>query len=265
MPLRANKLQSVLSGATDRGPALASSISNLPTPSASPQPVQRNDSNPWTSAGAYQRSIMRRGNTYAPSAARNGSQYHLAQARAPSIYGQDNFRASFPAIQENPSQQDPQGGANFYNPSAAPAPSAVTTAWHQRGSRRSNASVRSTRQPIKTDVCRLSNRSHNSYHLGDILSVPYHTANTNPNANFDDPHLKETVVGPVYPKRRMFVVLVKYQNHLECLPLYSHGGRGIKHKHVQERKEYVAVMNVGEEETFVNEGCHAAVAVRCRK
>lgn len=134
----------------------------------------------------------------------------------------------------------------------APTPSNVSASWRERGKTLSRASGRSIRQAVKTAICRISNLSRNDFRQGDILNVPFHVANTNPNLSPNDPHLTATMIGPAYSKSRMVAVYRVFQKHMDCVPFYTNDGRGLSHKSDQEKEEWVAVMNVGDGDSFVN-------------
>lgn len=61
--------------------------------------------------------------------------------------------------------------------------------------------------------------------------------------SWNDRKLKLSYAGPVYSKYRPVVVFRKFQTQMECLPLYTHNGRGIEHKSDGERKEWISVVD----------------------
>lgn len=108
---------------------------------------------------------------------------------------------------------------------------------------------------INTPECIKAPYASHDFNKGDVISVPFHVNNMNPNATFDDRSLRETEEGPVYTKRRMLVVLFKYEEGMLCLPLYSFGGRGIvaKARPVDYREHYVCLRDLKHLD-FVNGG-----------
>lgn len=187
----------------------------------------------------------------------NRSQYNpslLRQAQLNTRKGQYNYTG--PTY-----QQQPMGA---FNPSLGPAPSQVTQNWRFHGRSPSRASNGSARHPIHNAVCKISNFSRNDFRKGDIIALPFHTANTNPNADPTDGNLAQTAHGVAYSKRRMMVVLWIFQADMFCLPLYSFTGRGISSRPAPLQKEYVAMKNVGDG-AFVNHGVYPPVEVQCRR
>lgn len=149
-----------------------------------------------------------------------------------------------------------------YDPSVGPSPSAMTTKWRQTNAP-SRATHRTAREPFQNDVCKISNYTRRDFRLGDVISAPFHVANTNPNVDPRDDRLTITREGPAYSKRRMMVVLFAHQYDLFCLPIYSFSGRGLREKPEPMKVEYVCVKNVGAED-FVNEGIHPPVEIMAR-
>lgn len=117
-------------------------------------------------------------------------------------------------------------------------------------SRATAAAARSVRNLFQNAVCVLSNYTRRDFYVGDVIAAPFHTANTNPNADPKDPFLTFTSVGPAYSKRRMMVVLYIHQQDLHCLPLYSFSGRGLAAKAQQQQHEYACLRNAGDKTAF---------------
>ncbi|CZT18628.1 uncharacterized protein RCC_04472 [Ramularia collo-cygni] len=113
---------------------------------------------------------------------------------------------------------------------------------------------------INTPECIKAPYGAHDFNKGDVISVPFHVNNMNPDAKFSDPSLRETGEGPVYTKRRMLVVLFKYKEGMHCLPLYSFGSRGMKAKLTpfDTRDHYVCLRDIKHSD-FVNEGSNAPV------
>lgn len=98
------------------------------------------------------------------------------------------------------------------------------------------------------------------FRKGDIIAIPFHTANTNPNVDpTRDDQWQMTVWGPVYSKRRMVVVLWVYQRDMFCLPMYTFEHTGLRQKHRNILHEYVAVKNAGK--PHVPQGQYPAIEV----
>ena len=159
----------------------------------------------------------------------------------------------------------PNPNAMVYNPSMGPSPSVMTDNWKQYSNAPSQSNQSTFRQQVNNTVCRISKRTREHFKLGDVIALPFHAPNSNPNV---DPNTDNrwvwTVEGPAYSKRRMMVVMWKHKRDMFCLPLYSFGGRGIKSKEDYLLHEYVAVKNVGDN-NFVNAGKYAPVEVKCHK
>ena len=82
-----------------------------------------------------------------------------------------------------------------------------------------------------------------SFKEGQILVVPFHVSNMDRNLTWRNCKLTMTNAGPVYSKCRRVVVFRKFQAELECLPLYTNGGKGIEHKSDKEKEEWVSVVD----------------------
>ncbi|PIB01055.1 hypothetical protein CB0940_00244 [Cercospora beticola] len=79
-------------------------------------------------------------------------------------------------------------------------------------------------------VCVISPYHRGTFRQGDVVSVPFHISNTNPNVDKYQKEIQITAQGPVYSKRRMFIVLFKAREAMFCLPLYSWQQVGIEKK-----------------------------------
>lgn len=153
----------------------------------------------------------------------------------------------------NPIAPSWRAGPKVYDPSMGPTPSAMTTKFRQTVAP-SRLTTRTARQMFQNAVCTLSNYTRRDFCIGDVICAPFHTANTNPNADPQDPNLSKTPVGHAYSKRRMLVVLFIYQQDLHCLPLYSFSGRGPAARPQDQQREYVSLRNVGDK--FDKQGVH---------
>jgi hypothetical protein len=166
------------------------------------------------------------------------------------------------SINGDPQSQDwDPNNAKYYDPSEGPAGSTMTTPWRNNTAANQASSIRSVREPFVSQYCKVSNKTRQDFRLGEIITVPYHTSNTNTNIDPDDDCLTLTVVGPAYSKQRMMVVLFIHIQDLYCLPLYTFGNRGLKGKPDYLKKEYVCMANDGDE-GFVNQGVHTPVIVQ---
>lgn len=120
------------------------------------------------------------------------------------------------------------------------------------------------RQPFYNQICRASNYTRRNFKKGDIIAIPFHTPNTNPNVDpVTDDQWTMTVWGPVYSKRRMVIVLWVYERDMFCLPLYTFGKTGLSNKGQNIKHEYVSVKNAGM--PHVNQGIYPRVEVRAYK
>ncbi|KAK3112381.1 hypothetical protein LTR53_011399 [Teratosphaeriaceae sp. CCFEE 6253] len=96
--------------------------------------------------------------------------------------------------------------------------------------------------------------------MGEVTTLPYHTANTNPSVDPTDRNLTSTFHGPVYSKRRMMVVLEIYGQDMFCLPLYAWSGKGVETKPEWLQREYVCMTNSTDTD-FVNHGIYKPIVI----
>ncbi|KAM0719616.1 hypothetical protein Q7P37_003746 [Cladosporium fusiforme] len=153
----------------------------------------------------------------------------------------------------------------IYNPSIGPTQSTMTTPWRNSTASQTCSAHSTHTKPPSTQICKISNLTRRDFRLGDLISAPFHIANTNPHVDPSDARLALTIEGPVYSKRRMLVVLFIFAQDLYCLPLYSFGDRGLRAKPDHLHGEYVCVANEGEEKGFVNQSPHRFVVVSARR
>ncbi|KAK3713079.1 hypothetical protein LTR37_008764 [Vermiconidia calcicola] len=151
-------------------------------------------------------------------------------------------------------------------PSNGPSPSIVSGYGRAPSRAPSQMSNRSYRGPVRNPCCVLSGFTKEDFQKGDIISAPFHTPNLDPNVNLADQRLTRTIEGPAYSKRRMLIVLWKYEQAMYCLPLFSFGKRGISAKPVFLRHEFVSVKNEDHDyhfptEPFQNHGVYEPVEV----
>lgn len=185
----------------------------------------------------------------------------IASKAAPPI-GQDLFGPSglttqFAQMNVNGA---PKPGGKVYDPSNGPSPSMVTV----NTAARSNASGRSIRRKVMTSVCKLSGFTKDDYAIGEIIWVPWHSSNNNPQVPRDDPHMGYNIIGAIFSKRRMVVVLWKYNEVTFCVPIFSHNKTGLQNKPTWLKEEYVVVRNVGDEE-FENQGVYPPAEAKCNR
>ncbi|OTA61521.1 hypothetical protein K449DRAFT_395585 [Hypoxylon sp. EC38] len=95
-----------------------------------------------------------------------------------------------------------------------------------------------------------------AYDVGVIFSAPYHTpANTESmHITNDDPNLTATPFGTVNSKFRKMVVIRIFGEHIQCLPIYTHNGRGLEGKEFP--REYVSIRNLDDSRPAPDEGPH---------
>ncbi|KAJ8129288.1 hypothetical protein O1611_g4346 [Lasiodiplodia mahajangana] len=103
-----------------------------------------------------------------------------------------------------------------------------------------------------------SDRVHpaSSYRIGVIFSAPHHTAGSS-EANWipiNDPYQTATPFGVVHSKFRKMVVVKVFGEHVICVPIYSHNGKGLEGKVFI--KEYVSIRDVADKKPMPPEGLH---------
>ena len=153
--------------------------------------------------------------------------------------------------------------APAFDPSNGPSPSVVSVDWRAQAANASQASTASVRQGVSNVVCKLSGLKKKHFKKGDVISIPFHTANMNPNVNPNtDKRLTFTIEGPAYSKRRMMVVMWLHSRDMFCLPLFTYSGSGLSNKQ-EHIKEYVTVKNVGDFD-FANQGVYTPIEVECK-
>ena len=149
----------------------------------------------------------------------------------------------------------------YYDPSEGPTGSTMTTPWRDFTVASQVSSARSIRPPYLSEYCKTTSYTRHNFRLGEVITVPYHTSNTNPHVDPDDDRLTLTVVGPAYSKKRMMVVMFIHIQDMYCLPLYSFNNRGLQAKPEHLKKEYVCMANDGDI-GFVNQGVHPPVIIQ---
>ncbi|KAI0829141.1 hypothetical protein F5Y06DRAFT_302143 [Hypoxylon sp. FL0890] len=85
-----------------------------------------------------------------------------------------------------------------------------------------------------------------AYDPGVIFSAPFHTPGS-PDEMYisnQDPHLTASPYGTINSKYRKMVVLRVFGEHVQCLPIYTHNGRGLEGKEFP--KEYVSIRDLND-------------------
>lgn len=154
-------------------------------------------------------------------------------------------------------------GQHVYDPSMAPSPSQVTVNTSVFPSRYSNASGRTTYGPVKNQFCTLTGRTRRNFSKGEVLTLPHHVANCNPNVDLSDSCLTLTKFGGVYSKRRMFIVLTINADSMLCIPMFTYSHTGMKKKPLHIRHEFLSVANEGDE-GFENQCVNLPIEANCR-
>jgi hypothetical protein len=90
---------------------------------------------------------------------------------------------------------------------------------------------------------RRKNKKHGAFVQGQILYVPLHAPNMDPKLSLNNPELNLSSAGPVFSKCRFVIVLRKFHKQMECLPIYTHGGKGVERKPKYELKEWTHVQD----------------------
>ncbi|KAI1141673.1 hypothetical protein F5Y05DRAFT_410228 [Hypoxylon sp. FL0543] len=95
-----------------------------------------------------------------------------------------------------------------------------------------------------------------AYDPGVIFSAPFHTPAGSEDMHIpdDDPSLTATPFGTINSKFRKMIVLRVFGEHVQCLPIYSHNGRGLEGKDFP--REYVSIRDVNDPFPHEDEGPH---------
>lgn len=97
-------------------------------------------------------------------------------------------------------------------------------------------------------------QSRELYLPGVIFSAPLHTAATTDEmyiAN-DDPNLTATPYGTLNSKFRKMIVYRTFGEHLQCIPIYTHNGRGLEGK--KYLNEFVSIRDIDDQNPEPFEG-----------
>ncbi|PPJ58805.1 hypothetical protein CBER1_10448 [Cercospora berteroae] len=134
-----------------------------------------------------------------------------------------------------------------YDPSVEPTPYRPQGTVYGGSAAPTENSIGAYNCHIRTDTCVRTNLTVANFKIGEVIALPYHIANLNPNHKITHDRSKLTCEGPVFSKRRMFVVLWINQVDMFCLPLYSFENQGIAKKKDYLKKDYIEVKNVSAE------------------
>ncbi|RMY68348.1 hypothetical protein D0864_11363 [Hortaea werneckii] len=251
----------------EQSPVAASPAKKSLQPAASqPQPVKALQHNAWTGSSTAVKNICT-----ASNATRNAyTQHSTVASRVPAQVrsGKSNFGAAGPSVSNLNTRMAQTNVSNPYNscaapynPSQGPTASQITTPWRTAKTNRSKAGFPSATRGINTAVCKLSGYTKKDFLKGEVISLPFHCANTNPHVdpNTDD-RWRSTVEGPVYSKRRMMVILFIYEQDMLCLPLYTWNKGGISRRPACLKKEYVGLKDAKNNE-YVNYGDYNPVVI----
>ncbi|KAI1205514.1 uncharacterized protein F4807DRAFT_464601 [Annulohypoxylon truncatum] len=101
-----------------------------------------------------------------------------------------------------------------------------------------------------------------AYLPGVIFSAPLHTAVSADELHVptDDPNLTATPFGTLNSKFRKMIVYRVFGEHLQCLPIYTHNGRGLEGKEFP--KEFVSIRDLDESFPEPYEGPYIGVCAR---
>lgn len=233
-----------------RPPKLANFRSGAPAGPAAQVP-----SNVWNNNGGGRRLTGNLAHARAPSQVQR-SAAPVAAPQVPNAQAPVRLASQLANMNISPS-------AASYNPSIGPTPSTLTTNWRQQAVGASQASNFSCRGAVSNAVCKQSGLGKQHFKKGEIITIPFHTANMNPNTDPTDRRLTITCEGPAYSKRRMMVILWLHKQEMFCLPLFSYSGTGLAKKQ-STIEEHVAVKNEGDLD-FVNQGVYKPIEAICRK
>ncbi|KAF2773097.1 hypothetical protein EJ03DRAFT_324148 [Teratosphaeria nubilosa] len=138
-------------------------------------------------------------------------------------------------------------GCVAYDPSCGPTHTQVPTDFQRRAMQAGTMKTCGTqayRQPIKLPHCKVSGRTKRNFRMGDIISLPYHSANMDQYLQPTDRRLAETCEGWVFSKRRMMIVLWLHADDMFAIPLFIWHGAGLQKK-MHAIHEYVDIKNKG--------------------
>ena len=93
------------------------------------------------------------------------------------------------------------------------------------------------------EVCRKKTKKSQRIEFvqGQILHVPLHVPNMDEKLSWNDRELTWSTAGPVFSKCRFVVVFRIFHKQMECLPIYTHGGRGVESKRFEDQNEWISV------------------------
>ncbi|KAF2172227.1 hypothetical protein M409DRAFT_49951 [Zasmidium cellare ATCC 36951] len=232
MPLPRNQGQ-----ATPRPPPANQNSTRYPTTPAStrgPAPITPSAAPPWRQQTLAQRS--RAPNFGLMRSAVNAQASRIDPSMAAAM---QNLNIN------NPSPPSPP--SDCYDPSLGPLPpDDPHEAWQGSACPTINTALSTPNVAVFIPTCKCTKRTIDDFKLGQIIALPFHIPNLNPKNKATYPRLALTCEGPVFSKRRLVTILLKHQNVLFCLPLYSFEGQDLACKPDKLKWEYIPVMNKGD-------------------
>ncbi|KAF2214952.1 hypothetical protein CERZMDRAFT_95328 [Cercospora zeae-maydis SCOH1-5] len=156
----------------------------------------------------------------------------------------------------------PAAGPNAtYDPSMGPAPYRPPGSVYRGSAAPTENSIGAYNRHIQTDTCIRTKLTVANFKIGEVIALPFHVPNLNPHHKITHERLRVTCEGPVFSKRRMFVILWINQVDMFCLPLYSFENQGISKKRDELKKDYIEVKNV-KAESFRQLGLYEPVKMQ---
>lgn len=111
------------------------------------------------------------------------------------------------------------------------AGSLLTCHFPQEGQANSSKTIavnhRDRKEWCRNAVCVHSPWERYDFKKGDVICLPSHMPNMNPEVDPKYPELRLSEIGPVISKRRFMIVLLKFKTTMFCIPLFTFGKRGI--------------------------------------
>lgn len=118
-------------------------------------------------------------------------------------------------------------------------------------------------------ICKMKPRNNrNTFRRGYVIRLPIPQPNTDPTLKETDRKawdLFPTRYGGVYSKRRMAIVLYRFQTLMMVLPLYSWGGKGISSQLTSTHVDLVEICNQSELSGYKKEGVNEVIGVEMNR
>ncbi|CZT18624.1 uncharacterized protein RCC_04468 [Ramularia collo-cygni] len=234
---------------TNPGPS--SQANNLQASTQDPAPQQVDDS---VVQGDQTGALSNSSGAYIPPHLRTGTQSRTqdsVQASHPPPNGRNNRRPR--------GRRQPWGDRGGHGPNN---PRGTGSTDVNNGFTRNPFPVR---DPGNSPFTANSTWDRNRFLKGDVISIPYHEPNVDPNLTLNDEPgktcLRSTNQGYVFTKRRMFVILYKHKQIMVCLPLTSKGSRGLASIPTPFRNESVCLWDRGapDYESFEPQGQYSPI------